>query len=174
MFAQESIDCVPKLPHFWDRGGGTCNSNGNGDDVVVIKRVQGKANVMTQEIKSLKPGHWYELSCRVADYDDISGGKSMRKLMPLSMSISGHLFNAEISFIDVYQSVHGMPPKFSYGKGPCGNEQRLFFKANAPSAILTISDEGVTSGIMAGNDVNAPFLTPKTEEVGNMMLNFIQ
>ena len=158
----------------WGFARGTCNSNGNGDDVAVIKRVQGKANIMTQEIKGLRPGHWYELSCRVADYDDIAGGKSIRKLLPLSMSVSGHQFNAEISFIDVYQSVHGMPPKFPYGKGPCGNEQRLFFKANSPSAILTISDEGVTSGIMAGNDVNAPFLTPKAEEIGNMMLNFIQ
>lgn len=157
----------------WGFGRGTCNVEGNGDDVIVMKRVPGKNNLISQTVSGLVPGRWYELSCRVADYDDVTGGQAIQKLMPLSMTLSGHEFDAELSFIDVYRSRHAMKPKFP-GMGPCANEQRLFFKAKSSTALLTIRDDRVTPGVKSGSGVNANYATPRPEEVKNMMVNFIQ
>ena len=68
-----------------------------------------------------------------------------------------------------------MEPKFpTFYQGPCANEQRLFFQAKHPSALLTISDCGVTAGIKAGNSTDTPFASPPPDEVKNMIINFIQ
>lgn len=168
---------VPTKIPGWGFGRGTCNTAPDGDDVLLLKRIPGKTNIVRQKIRNLQPGQWYELRCRVADYDDIQNGIRKRKLLPLNMQISGITPNPKLSFIDVYQSDHTMPPKFPAGKrnnGPCANEQRLVFQATAADAELTISDDAVTHGIQAGNNTDAPFLSPHPEEVGGMILNFIQ
>jgi hypothetical protein len=147
---------------------GTRNTAPDGDDVIVMTRVPGKVNRISQTIKNLKPGHDYEVSLLNADYDDVIADKNPLKVMPVRITIKGAKIDKKRSIINVYPVVQ----KMKYRKnGICGNHYSVVFRATSPTAELIISDEAP--------DVNArqfhdhPF-APVNMKQKRILFNFVQ
>lgn len=119
---------------------GTRNTAPAGDDVIVMKRIPGKVNSISQTIRNLKPGRRYELNVRSADYDNVCDTASAAdlKLMPLRVMVSGAEVIPEQSIIHVYPVVQKTPDR---KKGICGNHCNVVFRATDAIAKVTISDE---------------------------------
>ncbi len=120
----------------FDRG--TRNTAPDGDDVLLMTRVPGRVNRISQTLQNLKPGSYYEISLKSADYDDVKNGQSPLKMMPVRISVQNAEIDQERSYIQVYPVVQKMKPR---EQGICGNHQTIVFRAKAPTAKLIITDE---------------------------------
>ncbi len=103
-----------------------------------MTRVPGQVNRISQTLQNLKPGSYYEISLKSADYDDVRNGQSPLKVMPVRISVQNAEIDQERSYIQVYPVVQKMKPR---EQGICGNHQTVVFRAEAPVAKLIITDE---------------------------------
>ncbi len=171
--APESISV--KSIEGWGFGRGVCNTKPDGDRFVLLRRVPGKVNIVRQKLTGLKPGRRYEVTLRVADYEDITAGRETLKQLPLNVTVENARMIPAESFTEVYVSAHAMPPRFS-GKTsakPCANYLRVVFVATGPEAVLQISDEaGLPYRVFERNQ--AKFSSVADLHTPALMFNFVQ
>ncbi|MDD4180956.1 MAG: hypothetical protein PHE87_04955 [Victivallaceae bacterium] len=148
---------------------GTRNTSPDGDNVILMTRVPGKINRVSQTISNLKPGADYEISLRSADYEDvITTDINTLKVMPVRITIEGAEVNSKASIIHVYPVAQKMKPR---KKGICGNHYEVIFRASSPSAKVIISDE--VPDIAARQFHSRPF-APADSNQKSIIFNFVQ
>lgn len=163
---------VKNIPNY-GYARGINNTAPDGDTVAVMTRVPGQVNLVRQTIRNLKVGKRYELLIRSADYDDVMAGKNPLKVMTLKPEIRGAEVLEDESIIYVYPVVmHALPGKFPDRRnGLSANCTRLVFRATAPEAELTISDE--VPGLPALQYHGREF-APADPAQKQVMFNFVQ
>ena len=118
---------------------GTRNTSPAGDTVVVMKRIPGSVNRISQTIRNLKVGKFYEINVRSCAYNDLmdSNAPTRLQLLPLRLTVHGAEVHPDRSIIHVYPIVQ----KSGRRAGLCGNHTNVVFKATSPEATAVISDE---------------------------------
>ena len=148
---------------------GTRNTSPAGDRVIEFRRVPGKVNSVTQTMRNLKPGKYYEVTVLCADGEDVDNDGSGLKVMNLRMTVKGVEIVDGKSVIHVYPGV----PNNTRGRknGIVGNHHRVVFKAKSPTAELVISDEAPV--IPARTYHGQPF-APADPAQKRVIFNFVQ
>lgn len=135
-----------------------------GDHFLIMKRSAKKPNVITQQIKNLKPGQLYSLKLVDGDYQDLVNGVSKDKMLGLSVAIDNVqiLPGADHSFDRIIHSHYDHPV------GPFRGRQHSYFmnfhwrvfRAVADTATLRISDwkSATDSGGPAGQELLMNFV----------------
>lgn len=152
-------------------GRGTRNTSPDGDDVILMNRVPGKINSISQTIANLKPGSDYEICLRSADYSDVLAGKNPLKVMPLKITLKNAVIDKARSIIHVYPVRQKFGTKFKDGNGICGNHYRVVFRATGHVAELIISDD--VPDIAVGQFHNLSF-APADLNQQDVLFNFVQ
>ena len=107
-----------------------------GDRFLWMRRSAEKPNVVWQPVKDLQPGRAYSLRMYVSDYLELT----RKQRHPISVRIDGVEMMADKGYQAVFANCydHHIP---QYGeKNTYFNLVRLFFRAKAETATLTISD----------------------------------
>ena len=119
---------------------GTRNTAPAGDRVIEFKRVPGKVNKVSQKLQNLKVGKTYEITLRCSDGEAVDNDATQEmKLSNLRMTVKGADMINDKCVVHVYPVVAN---NTRGRKNPLvGNHHCIVFKATAPTAELTISDE---------------------------------
>lgn len=112
-----------------------------GNTYLWMRRQENAPNRVTQPIRYLKPGQLYTVQMISADYEDITGGRSIQGQHALSLSVEG----AEIVSDGCYSGISvrgaGSHMQLPFPDGPPWfNHHRVMFRATTPEAELAISD----------------------------------
>ena len=116
------------------------HSPGSGNNCVRTRRCADRPNIVSQEIRNLKPEKLYSIKLIVADYGDISEGKSERKRPAMSLGIENVEIIREKSFVSDVQGRSRIGPFKGKEDAPWMNHHRLVFRAQGATAKLTLSD----------------------------------
>ena len=148
---------------------GTRNTAPAGDTVIEFRRVPGKVNRISQTLRNLKPGKYYEVSLRSADGDDVDRDTPVMKLMTLRMTVRGAEVFPDRSAVRVYQVVANNTRGRRHGI--VGNRYVLVFRAVAREAELILSDEmpDVAAGSYHGQE-----FAPADPAQGKVIFNLVQ
>ena len=148
---------------------GTRNTAPDGDTVVVMKRIPGEANRITQTLRNLKPGKYYEINVRSCDYNALidNNAPTALQLLPLRLTLQGAEVLADKSMIHVYP----IAQKTGRSEGLCGNHTNVVFKATAPTGTVVISDE--TPNLPHRNFHGFDY-APVNPELPAIAFNFVQ
>ena len=134
-----------------------------GDTYARVKRSGKGPNRLSQAVRGLVPGKLYSVKLLSADYDDLLAGKSDRKPMPLSITITGgELIHGKIvsgTFTAMLLTGHSDP--FSAKNRFWNTYEQRVFRAQAAEARLTLSD-------WQGDDA------PGRPEGQQVLLNFVE
>lgn len=109
-----------------------------GDTFVVLRRSARGPNVVSQELKGLRPGRLYSVKVYSGDYADLTGGRSRKDLQALGLGVEG----AQVQpggFSYPFRSARG-PQPFTRDAPFWMTYHWLRFRATGPTATLRISD----------------------------------
>ena len=116
---------------------------GGHDTFLLMKRSAKGANRFSQTIKGLTSGRWYCMKMYTSDYQDMIGGISSKKSNAVSIKIDSAevLDDPSKSFQFTFPHSYGRTvEKFTPKKQYWNNYHRRIFRANGPTAELTVSD----------------------------------
>ncbi|MBU0477272.1 LamG domain-containing protein [bacterium] len=113
---------------------------GCGDTFVMMKKNKNRANIISQEIRNLKPGKLYSVKLVTGDYKDISKGESVEKAHEVSIKIDNAELIPERCKFYVYKAGRGNIPLYDSKNRPCLNYHYKVFRAKSDTAKLVISD----------------------------------
>lgn len=111
-----------------------------GNNFLWMKRSNAKPNLVSQQIKNLKPGRLYSLKMITADYQDVSKGKSREQKHVVAIRITNADLVSEKSFQYVYAQKWHHIGSFSAESPAWLNYHYHLFRARGDMASLTISD----------------------------------
>jgi hypothetical protein len=159
--AAEEGSIVPKVVKDFGWLQGRYPKTALGDTVLWMKRSARKPNIISQEIKNLKPGQLYSLKMFSADYRDLTEGKSQKKKQAITIKIDG----VELLPRKCFQFT--FPNCYSHHSGPFTDKYSAWmnyhvrvFRAKGNTARLTISDwaEASKPGGPIGQEIILNFL----------------
>jgi len=130
-----------------------------GSNFLLMKRSARKPNRVSQDIVGLQPGRLYSMKMITADHQDLVQAKSVKKRLAVSVNIENVEMVPAKSFVS---EVRSCAPAAQYaGKTPpFMNYRRLVFRAQAPTARLTLSDwtDETAPGGPVGQETLANFI----------------
>ena len=122
--------------YLWGMWPGICQQ---GEKVLWTRRNGANPNVFSQQIRGLERGRLYNLRMIVADYGNITAGKSERERLALSVRIHGAEMVPSKCFQSVFRAIHSLRT-WGAGEKPWMNYVWRVFRANGNTATLTVSD----------------------------------
>ena len=118
---------------------GRYKTQGEGNHYLWMKRCANRPNRVSQEIRNLQPGKLYSMKMIVADYSDVTQGRSEKKSLAVSVNIDNVDTIAPKSFVSQIRGIYRVGP-FVDKTPPWYNHHRIVFRAKAATARLTITD----------------------------------
>lgn len=111
------------------------------DTFLVMQRHTERPNIIRQVIRNLQPGRLYSVKAFTGNYDAFQRGDSVREVHAVSLVVEG----AEVLSGPQYRYQQLFPTRENMGTFTSSrpfwlNYHWLVFRANAPTAALTISD----------------------------------
>ena len=137
--AQPHSIAVKEMKDFGDIEG-RYPSRPAGSHFLWTKRSKVGPNICEQEIKNLVPDRLYSMKLFTADYQDISGGKSVEKKDDISISIEPVEMIEQKCFDHLYPNYYAHTDPFTWEHHPWLNFHFRVFRAKTSTAKLEISD----------------------------------
>ena len=113
---------------------------GTGDRFLRMRRSAKAPNVLSQEIRNLRPGRQYALKLMVTDHHNVLQGKIQPESFGLSVKIGNVYPIPGKSITAGHTGIYPVGPFEGKGNGPWYNNHRWVFIAKEPTAQLVLSD----------------------------------